>query len=46
MRLPHIPWQERIDALENLSIIDVEGDHHLHMDNPGAIAPLIKDFLE
>ena len=45
MHLAHIPWQERIDAMKSLSIVDVPGDHHLHMDDAGAIAPLIRNFL-
>ena len=45
MHLTHIPWQERIDALKTLTIVDIEGDHHLHMDNPETIAPFVRDFI-
>ncbi|XP_019111883.2 serine hydrolase-like protein [Larimichthys crocea] len=30
----------------NHSVITVPGDHHVHLNNPGVVAPLVSDFLQ
>ena len=37
--------QKRLDWIENLSIAECAGYHHLHMDNPQPVADKIVDFL-
>ncbi|XP_055060668.2 serine hydrolase-like protein [Misgurnus anguillicaudatus] len=31
---------------QKATIVDVEGDHHVHLNNPETVAPLITDFLQ
>lgn len=35
----------RVNAIKNLSIHEIEGGHHVHMNNPNLLAPLISQFL-
>lgn len=37
--------RRRCDAIENLTIEDVEGGHHVHLDEPTVVAPLLQRFL-
>jgi len=43
--LPDENYNERITCLKNLEIVEVEGQHHLHIDNAEVIADLISSFL-
>ncbi len=36
----------RIDAVANLRVRRLPGDHHLHMDDPDAVAGLVNGFLD
>jgi len=37
--------QNRLDWVEDLTVVECEGHHHLHMDNPQPVADKIVDFL-
>jgi pimeloyl-ACP methyl ester carboxylesterase len=37
--------QKRLDWVEDLTVAECEGHHHLHMDNPQPVAAKIVDFL-
>jgi pimeloyl-ACP methyl ester carboxylesterase len=37
--------QKRLDWVENLTVAECEGHHHLHMDNPQSVFKGIVDFL-
>jgi len=41
-----IPWQQRLDALKQKELIDLEGNHHLHMFAPEQLEAKIRDFIE
>ena len=45
MRLDYIPWQERIDALEKLKLVDFDGGHHLHMEAAELVSRQIAKFI-
>jgi len=36
---------DRIAAIPRHRRVDIDGGHHVHMDDPGSLAPLILDFL-
>ncbi|MCA9790502.1 MAG: alpha/beta hydrolase [Candidatus Eremiobacteraeota bacterium] len=36
---------QRAEVVADLEVVKVEGGHHLHLDNPQAVAPLVKGFL-
>lgn len=38
-------YAERAAAIKNLTIYEVEGGHHVHMDNPAIVAEMINKFL-
>jgi len=42
---PEHVWQNRAAAVKNLSVHVVPGGHHVHMDNPDVVAPIISRFL-
>ncbi|CAN9510475.1 unnamed protein product [Ophioblennius macclurei] len=31
---------------KNHSVLTVNGDHHVHLNNPGVVAPIVSDFLQ
>ncbi len=35
----------RLSALKNASVVEVNGEHHMHMDNPDSTASAIRQFL-
>lgn len=41
-----IPTDERIAVMQNIEVLDVEGGHHLHLEDAAAIAPTISRFLD
>ncbi len=38
--------QIRLDAIPQLELQTVAGHHHMHMDNPETVAPLLSDFMQ
>ena len=42
---PESTFHERAAAVKKLSIHEVEGGHHIHMDNPAPVAKIISQFL-
>ena len=38
--------RDRISAFKNLTVKNIEGAHHVHMDEPQGVADLIKSFIE
>jgi len=36
---------ERLDVLRDVTLVEVEGGHHLHMTHPERVAPIIRDFF-
>ena len=36
----------RSNCISNLKVIEVEGDHHVHMDDPKIVAPHVQSFLD
>lgn len=38
--------QARINAVKNLRMEKLEGGHHIHMERPEAVAPLLADFYQ
>ena len=43
--LAQFPYEPYLQYLPNLVEIELSGHHHLHMDNPAAVAQEINDFL-
>jgi pimeloyl-ACP methyl ester carboxylesterase len=41
----HASVQKRLNWVENLTVAECEGYHHLHMDNPQPVSEIIVDFL-
>ena len=37
--------EQRKEFVQNLSHVEVEGAHHVHLDNPDAVAPHLNQFL-
>ena len=37
--------QARLDCLRSVELIEVDGGHHVHLDNPGALREQVQDFL-
>ena len=37
--------QPRLDAIKDLEVLKVEGNHHVHLDHPERISQAIQDFL-
>jgi hypothetical protein len=42
---PENIFQARAEAIQDLTIHQVEGGHHVHMDNPQPVAEVISQFL-
>lgn len=42
---PQSTFQSRAESIKDLTIYELEGGHHLHMDNPAPVANLIYQFL-
>ena len=42
---PEKIFQERANAIKNLIIHELQGGHHIHMDDPKPVATLIEAFL-
>lgn len=42
---PENIFQERIQSIKNLAIHEVQGGHHVHMDDPFPVAKIISHFL-
>ncbi|HXW52947.1 MAG TPA: alpha/beta hydrolase [Myxococcota bacterium] len=42
---PENIWLARSRAIQNLTVIKVSGGHHVHMDDPTKVAPIISQFL-
>jgi pimeloyl-ACP methyl ester carboxylesterase len=42
---PEHTFRKRVEMIKNLTIYEVEGGHHLHMDNPLMVAEIIDKFL-
>lgn len=38
-------FQERAQSIKNLTIYEVKGGHHVHMDDPSPVAKIISQFL-
>ncbi len=38
-------FKERANAIKNLSIYEIAGGHHVHMDDPTLVAQIISDYL-
>ena len=36
---------ERIRAIAGLDVVTVPGHHHVHLDDPAAVAPAVREFL-
>jgi pimeloyl-ACP methyl ester carboxylesterase len=43
---PEETFRDRAQAIKNLIIHEVQGGHHVHMDEPGSISEIITNFLE
>ena len=43
---PERIFQERSRAIKNLTLHEVSGGHHVHMDEPASVATIISQFLE
>lgn len=43
---PENIFQERAQSLKNLTIHELPGGHHIHMDDPKPVATLISEFLK
>lgn len=46
---PGWPYDEklfnaRIGIMQNIEVHRINGDHHIHMDNPDVVAPILRDF--
>lgn len=37
--------EQRIDAIKDLTVVEVEGAHHVHLDYPDVISAAIREFL-
>ena len=42
---PNEVFQERMDTIKNCSLYEIDGGHHVHMDDPILVARIISDFL-
>jgi pimeloyl-ACP methyl ester carboxylesterase len=42
---PYSTFQGRSQAIKNLTIHEVQGGHHVHMDDPSPVAKIISQFL-
>jgi pimeloyl-ACP methyl ester carboxylesterase len=42
---PHDVVERRKRAISNLTVMEVDGGHHVHLTNPERVAPLVADFL-
>ena len=38
-------WQERAGLIQNLTTQTLKGGHHLHLDNPEVLLPVLSPFL-
>lgn len=38
--------EERLDEVQQLEVVDVEGNHHVHLLRPEVVGPLVEAFLE
>lgn len=36
---------ERVTAIPNVQRVDIDGGHHVHLDDPAVVAPHLKEFL-
>lgn len=36
---------KRVELIKNITVHTVAGDHHVHMDNPSSVGPILKDFF-
>ena len=43
---PETIFQSRAESIKNLTIHELEGGHHVHMDTPSPVAKIISQFLE
>ena len=43
---PESTFQGRAQSIKNLTIHELEGGHHVHMDNPAPVAKIISQFLD
>lgn len=39
-------FTSRINYLQDIEVHRINGDHHIHMDNPEIVGPLLKDFFK
>lgn len=39
-------FEPRVNAINDLTIKRVAGDHHVHLDSPNLIAPILQDFFQ
>jgi pimeloyl-ACP methyl ester carboxylesterase len=46
MRLPPSVAQARLAAIQSLQTAEVSGRHHVHLDAPEVVAPVVRGFLE
>ena len=42
---PENIFQTRMRAIKNLNVYELEGGHHVHMDDPNSVAKIISQFL-
>lgn len=38
-------WREMTPAVADLTIVEIDGHHHVHLDDPAGVAALLKGFL-
>lgn len=38
-------WSERVNAISRLKTVNIDGGHHVHLDNPEPTAKVIREFL-
>lgn len=36
---------DRVDLVKNITVHSVEGEHHVHMDHPERVGPILKEFF-
>lgn len=45
MAIPPVDWSRRLAAVKTATLVGVPGDHHVHMDAPERVAPVVAAFL-